>query len=268
MIIQKNYDEYNLFHIAPTPKAEANRQNTVVKADFVPEGIHVSISKEGLEKYRSDMVEAQKQKRENEENFEKTVSECKILLKHHRYMIGGQINDIMEAKKRERQYSSLTSEDRAESMLEAYADLYDEIIRGYEDGTREIYVADDESPEGYRLLTKEEELERLDDAYKELSESYEIELERDRKSRENMVVEYRRLAASIAAQRGRNDKVMEFMEKARLLSEQLKEEWRPEHLSRNLIKGSYLFKNQYMHTRDKNIIREISAVIFEEGAAS
>ncbi len=49
-------------------------------------------------------------------------------------------------------------------MLEAYAKLYDEIVRRYADGTREIYVDDEERPKGYRLLTKEEELERLDAA--------------------------------------------------------------------------------------------------------
>lgn len=45
--------------------------------------------------------------------------------------------------------------------MKAYAELYDEIVRGYEDGTREIYVAGGDGP---RRLTKEEELDALDAA--------------------------------------------------------------------------------------------------------
>lgn len=44
-----------------------------------------------------------------------------------------------------------------------YAELYDEIIQGYEAGTREIYVADEN---GTRKLTRDEELSTLDAAYK------------------------------------------------------------------------------------------------------
>ena len=264
MVIKKNYDQYNLFHIAETKKAETNQKNPVVKADFFPGEVQVSISKEGLKQYRSSMVEEQKKRIEDEEKFEATIREDKILLKSHRYMISGETNHIMETKKREREGASLTSEDRAQSMLEAYANLYDEIVRGYEDGTREIYVDDAESPNGYRLLTKEEELERLDDAYKELSEGYEMQLERDREANEIILKQYRKIAASIAVQRGRNDKVMEYLEKAKMLEEQMKAEWNPKDLARNLLRGSRLFKSQYEDTGDKNIIKDISSMIFEE----
>ena len=49
------------------------------------------------------------------------------------------------------------------NYVKAYAELYDEIVKGYENGTREIYVAAENGP---RKLTKDEELSNLDAAYK------------------------------------------------------------------------------------------------------
>lgn len=54
-------------------------------------------------------------------------------------------------------------EDIMAASLESYAGLYEEINEGYENGTREIWVAD--GANGKRKLTKEEEIERLNSAY-------------------------------------------------------------------------------------------------------
>ncbi|MCL2718514.1 MAG: hypothetical protein FWE14_07005 [Lachnospiraceae bacterium] len=55
---------------------------------------------------------------------------------------------------------------RAETLILAYASLYDEIMRGYEDGTREnfIRIGSEGRREDFRLVTKEEELAALDKA--------------------------------------------------------------------------------------------------------
>ncbi len=50
------------------------------------------------------------------------------------------------------------------ASLEAYATLYEKINEGYENGTREIWVAD--GKDGKRKLSKDEEIERLNNAYK------------------------------------------------------------------------------------------------------
>ena len=62
--------------------------------------------------------------------------------------------------------SALNITDKANNYVKAYAELYDEIVKGYENGTREIYVADENGP---RKLTKDEELSNLDAAYKKNS---------------------------------------------------------------------------------------------------
>ena len=59
--------------------------------------------------------------------------------------------------------------DKANNYVKAYAELYDEIVKGYENGTREIYVADENGP---RKLTRDEELSNLDVAYKKTVDDF------------------------------------------------------------------------------------------------
>ncbi len=57
-----------------------------------------------------------------------------------------------------------------EDSVRAYANLYDEIVQGYQDGTRERYVEDENSETGFRKMTMEEELSRLDRAFQKMAD--------------------------------------------------------------------------------------------------
>lgn len=61
----------------------------------------------------------------------------------------------------------LSIEELAENNLKVYAEMYDEIKKGYEQGTREYWIlAGDGSGENdYRQVTKEEELAALNEAF-------------------------------------------------------------------------------------------------------
>ena len=61
-------------------------------------------------------------------------------------------------------------EDSMASTMHAYSVLHQQIVQGYRDGTRELYVYDNKATDGIRLLTQEEELENLNRAYEELIE--------------------------------------------------------------------------------------------------
>ncbi len=60
--------------------------------------------------------------------------------------------------------------DIAQKYLRAYSDLYDEITQGYADGTREVYVLDESSADGYRRQTLEEELQSLEKEFQHASQ--------------------------------------------------------------------------------------------------
>ena len=48
----------------------------------------------------------------------------------------------------------------------AYSTMYQKIVEGYRNGTREVYVCDDSESGKRRLLSMDEELEKLKDVYK------------------------------------------------------------------------------------------------------
>lgn len=109
--------------------------------------IQVDISEEGIEKYRDILGQ-----REIETGDGKA---CHILIDHG-LELSAKINQIAGSKK------DFTVKERAKSILEAYASMYHEIVQGYEDDTRVVYAEAGED----RRLTKEEDLERLKEAYK------------------------------------------------------------------------------------------------------
>lgn len=53
----------------------------------------------------------------------------------------------------------------ARNCFEVYISMYDEIKRGYADGTRELWILDKSAEGGFRKITEKEELEALDSAY-------------------------------------------------------------------------------------------------------
>ena len=69
-----------------------------------------------------------------------------------------------------RNFSSVS--DTANNMLNVYTSMYDEIVKGYEEGTRETYIEDKNADGGYRKLTMEEEIDELNKAYKDYAERF------------------------------------------------------------------------------------------------
>lgn len=137
------------------------KANTPEQSD----ALKLTISKEGIEKFRDSVMA----------NAKKELGNTGVILTDHRTMIGSKLPSTYGVQKAdgdyERVYQSIS--DKADSLLKAYAESYDEIQKGYADGTRETYIADSNSETGYRKLTKEEELAELDKAYKEHTAEFE-----------------------------------------------------------------------------------------------
>lgn len=69
---------------------------------------------------------------------------------------------------------TLSWQTKLDNLSKAYENLRDEIIQGYENGTRQINAADESSETEYRTLTMEEELNSLDTAYEDSVKNFEV----------------------------------------------------------------------------------------------
>lgn len=125
--------------------------------------VKVDISSEAMERYRNSV----------QQNTPKVteLKECHILTDHH-FDLSARINEINDRK------GIPSVKDYAESMLEAYASLYADIVEGHQEGTRCIYT----DPTADRPLTLEEDLAQLREAYESHAKFFE---ERCRKEMES-----------------------------------------------------------------------------------
>ena len=146
-------------------KMNEDKQSSDGKQMPLKKPVQVDISKEGIEKYRSTF----EQKRP--ENTE--IKECHVLIDYG-WELSRKENQINDSKK------DTTIEGRANSLLESYASAYNDIVQGYKDGTRVVYAESGED----RILTKEEDLARLNDAYKNHVDFFEERMRSDAKNNE------------------------------------------------------------------------------------
>lgn len=121
----------------------------------------VSISREGLAKLNASKSESSMGIQKAEE-YKGIISKAQIDVTgtieadfHHRYTkLNGKDNR-----------DDLGAEEFVKNALSTYADMLDEIKRGYADGTMKIYIADSNAEFGYRQATEKEEIAALDSAF-------------------------------------------------------------------------------------------------------
>ena len=141
---------------------QTNEKHTTEQA------VKLSISNEGMEYYRNCI-------QQNRQETYNDVLQRRELLKSEKirdidygYEISKKAAELNKDAANAGQ-NALSTTDRANGYVAAYAELYDEIVQGYESGTREIYVTDEN---GTHKLTKDEELSNLDAAYKKTVDDF------------------------------------------------------------------------------------------------
>ena len=192
--------------------------------------VKVSISNEGLE--RSSSLQQNK-----EETYE-SMMQRREMLKKTRVMSYGydlsmkavEFNDAAS----ENGAKTLSVTDRANGYISAYASMYDEIVKGYENGTREIYVEDEF---GMHRLTKEEELKALEEAYKREVDDF-VTMEKANEQAYAIVSQEMIKIASVSARSG--VAVSEAND-----SKAMEQHKVPENLNGKMLSAADIFKQNY-----------------------
>lgn len=161
MKISNNVNNTSLIITKNASKVQEENKQTNEKRT-AEQSVKLSISNEGREYYRNSIQQNGQETYDDVLQRRERLKSEKISVIDYGYEISKKAAEWnKEAANTGRNVLSTT--DRANGYVAAYAELYDEIIQGYEAGTREIYVADES---GTRKLTMDEELSTLDAAYK------------------------------------------------------------------------------------------------------
>ncbi len=145
--------------------------------------VKLSISQEGIESYRKKFHESGLQTEdgkviEKKQDFIKQAKNS-IFANYYENELAKKANTLKEQREHTNTYSL---SNKVEDYVKAYANLYDEIVQGYKNGTRERYVEDENSNTGFRKMTMEEELNSLDKAFQKTSDRETTLAENERKA--------------------------------------------------------------------------------------
>ena len=188
-----------------------------------------------------------------------------IILTDYRTMISGKLPSTYGELKDDGEYERVyqTVSEKGDSLLKAYAESYDEIIKGHSEGSRETYIADESSENGFRKQTADEELSELDKAYDQLSSEFESD---NSKKIISALSEHAKLVKEASAGRAKiaSSSADALSERKAQLSKL------PTDLRQKLIDASNSFKSQYSQKTDGidvgSILKGIS--IFGSGVNS
>ena len=141
--------------------------------------VKISISQEGMKSYRKKLHESGMNEsgkvvvKADMDSIIRQAKQATNALRANQY--GNELAKETEALKEQRKSGSTYNlSNKAEDCVRAYGNLYDEIVQGYQNGTRERYVEDETSETGYRKMTMEEELNELDKAFQSAADKADI----------------------------------------------------------------------------------------------
>ena len=155
-IMEKNTDKVQ------KGNSQTNEKHTTEQS------VKLSISNEGMEYYRNCIQQNRQETYDDVLQRRELLKSEKIRDIDYGYEISKKAAELNKDAANAGQ-NALSTTDRANGYVAAYAELYDEIVQGYESGTREIYVTDEN---GTHKLTKDEELSNLDAAYKKTVDDF------------------------------------------------------------------------------------------------
>ncbi len=156
--------------------AEKEKSALPIKED---NAVKISISQEGMKSYRQKLHESGMNGggkvivKADKDSIIKQAKQATNALLANNY--GNELVKETETLKGQRKSDDTYNlSNKAEDYVRAFGNLYDEIVQGYQNGTRERYVEDKTSETGYRKMTMEEELNGLDKAFQRAADEADV----------------------------------------------------------------------------------------------
>ncbi len=140
-------------------ETELGKNNPVVKVNISKEGL---MALHGSKLPGSIDIKAEQERMRYASEHQPTES--------YYYRMAREMNSTLEQKRTENN-GNLTIEDRENALMSSFKTIADEIVQGYDSGTRVRFIEDPTSEDGYRRLTKEDELEILQKEFDDIAES-------------------------------------------------------------------------------------------------
>jgi len=249
MKISNNVNNTTLIITKNASKVQEENKQTNEKRT-AEQSVKLSISNEGREYYRNSIQQNGQETYDDVLQRREQLINEKISVIDYGYEISKKAAGWnKEAANTGRNVVSTT--DRANGYVAAYAELYDEIIQGYEAGTREIYVADEN---GTRKLTRDEELSTLDAAYKKTVDDFVTMEKRNQHAREIISEEM--------------DKISKITSRSTLAATYIEEQKTrgedeiPENLGEKMYEAIFSFKEKYamFHSNMDNLSQLLMSV--------
>ena len=249
MKISNNVNNTTLIITKNASKVQEENKQTNEKRT-AEQSVKLSISNEGREYYRNSIQQ------NGQETYDDVLQRREQLINEKISVIdyGYEISKKAAGWNKEAANTGrnvLSTTDRANGYVTAYAELYDEIIQGYEAGTREIYVADEN---GTRKLTRDEELSTLDAAYKKTVDDFVTMEKRNQHAREIISEEM--------------DKISKITSRSTLAATYIEEQKTrgedeiPENLGEKMYEAIFSFKEKYamFHSNMDNLSQLLMSV--------
>ena len=157
-------------NLLDSSKSQKNEPVTVSNAFPDTPAVEVNISEEGLKALHGSKLPG------SADPFE-TAAQIAYMSEHqpiesYESKFSQMIPSSYEMNERgESVYVHHTNEEKVAALSEGFKSLVDEINKGYDEGTRVRYVEDSTSEDGFRKLTREEELDILQQEFDEFVDS-------------------------------------------------------------------------------------------------
>lgn len=158
--------QIDLFEIAKKRGIEEQPIKTVSSILGENSAIKVNISEEGLKALHGSKLNGN-------DDLESRIQQMEYMSEHQPVesftsRLGRTLQESYEGISYEHRPSV---EEKGKTVLNAFKEMTDEIVSGYENGTRVRFIEDSTSKDGYRKLTMEDELSILQNEYDEFVEN-------------------------------------------------------------------------------------------------